>query len=103
MIFNYIILPENLDIIKNEIKDYNIKFIVLMTDETTILKRDKERKSDCQMGERCITLLKSFKNQKYNMKNVLYTTNLSVDETIKIIEDDERFLLKGNYIKSKDI
>ena len=95
MIFNYIILPENLSMIKNKIRDYNIKFIILMTDEVTLLKRDKERKIEYQMGERCITLLNSFKNQKYNLKNILYTTNLSIDETIKRIEDEDRFLLKS--------
>lgn len=64
-----------------------------MTDENTILQRDKERPSECQMGERCLTLLNSFKNKNYHMSNVLFTTNLSVDETIKKIENDDRFYI----------
>lgn len=66
-----------------------------MTDENTILQRDKERPVDCQMGERCLTLLKSFKGKNYHMSNVLFTTGLSVDETIRRIEMDDRFILKN--------
>ena len=46
VIFNYIITPKNLDLIKNTITNYNIKFIVLLADETTLLSRDKERPID---------------------------------------------------------
>ena len=95
VVFNYIVNPENLKLIFNEIKDCDIKFIVLLTDEKTLIARDKERPIDCQMGERCKTLLHSFKDKNYRMSNVLYTTNLSVDETVKVIENDDRFILKN--------
>ena len=85
--------PTPLKQMQNEFKNYNIKFIVLLADEETLLLRDKERPEDCQMKERCITLLNSFKNTNYNEKNLLNTSNLSVDETIDIIENDNRFIL----------
>ena len=78
---------------KNKFKNYTIKFIVLVVDEKTLLLRDKERPEDCQMKERCIVLLNSFKNKNYNAQNILDTTNLSVNETIDIIENDNRFIL----------
>lgn len=93
VIFNYIITPKNLDLIKTTITNYNIKFIVLLADETTLLSRDKERPIDCQMNERCITLLNSFKNSNYNSKHILDTSNLPLDETISIIEKENRFIL----------
>ena len=93
VIFNYIITPQNLDLIKTTITNYNIKFIVLLADETTLLSRDKERPIDCQMNERCITLLNSFKNGDYNLKYILDTSNLSVDKTVSIIKEDNRFIL----------
>ena len=93
VIFNYIINPENLYTIKNEFKDYTIKFVVLLVDEDTLLSRDKERPEDCQMKDRCITLLNNFKNKNYNVQNILDTTNLSVDETINIIENNDKFIL----------
>ena len=93
VIFNYIITPENIELIKSSIQNYKIKFVVLLVDETTLLLRDKTRPEDCQMKERCITLLNNFKNRNYNHQNILDTTNLSVNETIYIIQNDDRFIL----------
>ena len=93
VIFNYIITPKNLDLIKTTITNYNIKFILLLADESTLLSRDNERPIDCQMNERCLTLLNDFKNGDYNSKHILDTSNLSVDETVSIIEEDNRFIL----------
>ena len=93
VVFNYIVTPENIQLIKSSIQNYNIKFIVLLTDESTLLSRDKQRPIDCQMNERCLTLLNNFKNRKYSPNNILDTTNLSVDETLNIIEIDNKFIL----------
>ena len=46
VVFNYIVTPENLALLKNEFKNYTIKFIVLLVDESTLLLRDKERPED---------------------------------------------------------
>lgn len=93
VVFNYIVTPTPLEIMKKEFEDYSIKFVVLLVDENTLLSRDKERPKDCQMKERCITLLNGFKNNNYNKQNILDTSNLSVNETINIIENDNRFIL----------
>lgn len=93
VIFNYIINHENINKIKNEFDNYNIKFVVLLVNEDILLARDKERPEDCQMKERCIVLLNSFKNKKYNSNNILDTSNLSIDEAVNIIENEDRFIL----------
>ena len=93
VVFNYIVTPENIQLIKSSIQNCYIKFIVLLTDESTLLSRDKQRPIDCQMNERCLTLLNNFKNRNYNSKNILDTTNLSVDETLNLIENENRFIL----------
>ena len=93
VVFNYIVTPTPLEIMKKEFEDYSIKFVVLLVDEKTLLLRDKERPEDYQMKERCITLLNSFKNNNYNNQNILDTTNLSIDETVDIIENNNRFIL----------
>ena len=82
-----------MELIKTKINDYNIKFVVLLVDEATLLLRDKSRPEDCQMKERCITLLNNFKNRNYNPQNILDTTNLSVEEIINIIQNDNKFIL----------
>ena len=93
VVFNYIITPENLELIKTAFKDYNVKFVVLITDEATLLARDKERPIDCQMGQRCLTLLNSFKNKNYNSNNILDTSNLSISKTVDIIKNDIKFAI----------
>ena len=93
VVFNYIINPENIRIIKDKFKNYPIKFVVLLVDEATLITRDEERPKDCQMKERCIILLNSFKNNNYNEKNILDTTNLSIDEIVNIIKNNNRFIL----------
>lgn len=93
VVFNYIVTPENLELIKTDFKDYNIKFVVLMTDEAILLARDKERPIDCQMGQRCLTLLNSFKNKNYNSNNILDTSNLSISKTVDIIKNDIKFAI----------
>ena len=94
VVFNYIVTPENLALLKNEFKNYTIKFIVLLVDKSTLLLRDKERPEDCQMKERCITLLINFKNRNYNINNILDTTNLSIEETVNLIQNNNNFILK---------
>lgn len=93
VIFNYIVTPKNIEMIKDKLKSYILKFVVLLTDEATLLSRDKERPEDCQMKERCITLLNSFKSRNYNAQNILDTTNLSISNTLEIIRNDNRFIL----------
>ena len=93
VIFNYIVSFENLSIIRNKFKDFQIKFIVLMVDEHTLLLRDSERPENCQMKERCIVLLNSFKNKGYDDKYILDTSELSVDATVSIVDSDRRFIL----------
>ena len=91
VVFNYIIEPERLEVLKETFKNYDIKFVVLLVDEETLLKRDQERPLDCQMKERCIVLLNSFKKHNYDKKYILDTSNISIDDAVSIVESDDRF------------
>ena len=93
VVFNYIVNPENIKVLQDKFKKYKIKFIILITDEGTLLSRDEGRPKDCQMGERCLTLLNNFKNKNYNKNNFLDTSNLSVDETLEEIEKDNKYFI----------
>ncbi|MBR3324505.1 MAG: AAA family ATPase [Clostridia bacterium] len=94
VVFNYIVNPENIDLIKNEFKNYTIKFVVLMVDEKTIIARDSQRPEDCQMNNRCVVLLNSFKNKNFDSDVVLDTSELSIDKTVSAIENDDRFVIR---------
>ena len=64
-----------------------------MVDEDILLKRDKERPEDCQMKERCIVLLNSFKDHNYDSKYILDTSNISITDAVNTIESENRFVL----------
>ena len=85
VIFNYIL--------QTHFKDFETKFVVLLVDGETILNRDKERREDCQMGERCLLLLQNFKAANFQEKYILDTSNLSVEESVNEIIKKERFLI----------
>ena len=93
VVFNYIVTPNQLEMLKKEFKNYNMKFVLLLVDEETLLERDKQRPEECQMKERCLILLNSFKHNNYDEKNILDTSKLSIDETVQIIENENRFLV----------
>ena len=93
VVFNYIINPKDVKNIQEAVKDVETKFVVLLTDEETLLKRDAERPEDCQMKDRCLVLLNSFKNKGYEEKYILETTKISVEEAVESVENEERFSL----------
>jgi chloramphenicol 3-O-phosphotransferase len=101
VVFNYIVGVEELEKINHIFSNHEIKFVVLMVNEETLIKRDKERPLDWQMGERCIVLLNSFKNKGYSENNLLDTSKLNVDETVeKIIK--EKIAKLRNTLKEYD-
>lgn len=93
VVFNYIISPENLNILKSKFKNYTLRFSVLLTDEKTLLTRDSKRPIDCQMHERCVILLEKFQTQYINSNNILNTTNISVKDIINILKTDDKFII----------
>lgn len=94
VVFNYIINQKDLKNLKNKFKKYNIYFTVLLTDEETIIKRDKERPLDCQMGERCLILLKKFVEENFDENNILNTNDIDINKEVEMIINEDRFLLK---------
>lgn len=97
VVFNYIIYKDSLEQIIKHFNEFEIKFILLMVDEKTIIKRDKLRALDCQQGDRSIILLNKFKEQQCDKKYILDTSKLSIDETVNIIENEDRFLVNAKY------
>lgn len=93
VIFNYIINEKDLENIKLKFSNIPKKFVILMTSEEEILRRDLERPLDCQMKERTIILLRSFKEKKFDIKYYFDTTNLSINETVGEIEKNNKYTL----------
>ena len=73
VVFNYIFNKDSLKKIVNNTYCENIKFIVLMTDEET--------------------LLKSFIQKGFEEKFILETTNLTINQCVDTIINDNRFII----------
>ncbi len=93
VVFNYIINPNNFEKLKNEFKDYEAKFAVLLIDKETLLKRDALRPEDCQMKDRCIVLLNNFKKHNYDLKYIIDTGKSDVNQSANAIITENRFLI----------
>ena len=78
---------------KNKFTDCKIKFIILIANEKEILKRDALRPENCQMKKRCIELLESFKRKNFTEKFYLDTSNLTIEETVQAIENNDEYLV----------
>lgn len=92
VVFNYIIKKDDLEIIRKRFSNIKIKFILLMADDKTLINRDMERCEDCQMGERVLVLKNEFLSQNFLEKYILDTTNLSIEEVINEIEENNNYL-----------
>jgi len=96
VVFNYIIYPDRLKQIIDKFKDNKnliIKFVVLTTNEKTIIERDKLRPEDCQMGDRAIVVLNEFKEKGYDINYILDTSNISPEDTTTLILNEDKFIL----------
>ena len=93
VVFNYIINPSKLSILNQTFKDYDKRFVVLLVDEETLLRRDALRPEDCQMKDRCVVLLNNFKKHNYDEKFIIDTSKTSIEESASIAINDERFVL----------
>ncbi len=93
VIFNYICTPKDTEYIRSNFKDTKIKLCILSTDEDTLIKRDKMRPLDYQMGQRSIILLNEFNERDYDKRYYLDTTLLSIEEIVREIIQNDQFLL----------
>ena len=50
------------------------------------------------MGERCLILLNSIKNKNFDKNNILDTSNLSVEEALKIAKSNHDTAVVGDRV-----
>ena len=70
--------------LRKKFSDYQIIFKVLIAKKDVVIKRDKMRIVDNQMGNRAVVLLDKFINN-YSDEFLLDTSLLSVDEVVERI------------------
>ena len=65
--------------------------MILISDEDTLIKRDRRRDISNQMKERCKILLRDFINKNFDDKYYLDTSNMDIDEISKEILNKSQF------------
>ena len=93
IVYNHIMDKEQVADIKKHFPNCEIKFVCLMVDEETIVKRDKLREPDRQMGERSLILLQELKDENFDEKFILDSSDLNVEQTFNEILTNKRFIL----------
>lgn len=93
IVYNHIMSKEQVEDIKSNFPNAEIKFVCLMVDEETIVKRDKLRAPDRQMGERSLILLKELQDENFDSKNILDSSNLNEEQTMNEILNNNRFVI----------
>ncbi len=96
VVFEYIIFPNDLKYILNHIKKNDnliIKFIVMTGNTQTVIDRNLSReKNNLNRG---LELLDIFNSFDYDRKFYIDTTNLDIQETVKMIIDDNKYIVYG--------
>lgn len=92
-VIDYITFPNEAMWLYKHLKNLSVEisYIVLWTDQQTLLKRDKLRPVNVQMKDRCLTLHNQFLKANIDKRHLLDTTNYSPNEvsfiTNKIMTD----------------
>lgn len=97
VVFNYILNKKDVKKIKKQFLGVQIKFAVLLVNENVLLSRDKERPSDCQMGERCLVLLNDFLNENFNESNIIETSSKTKEEIAELILNSDKFNIQSKF------
>lgn len=89
VVIDYVTFPDEAHWLKDKLKELteNVIYVVLWTDHETLLKRDKLRLPEHQMGERCLILIEEFKESGLKNKHLLDTSQKSTDAIHLAIEE----------------
>lgn len=90
VVINYIITDKELTMLRENLSDFQMHFIVLMANKETIIERDELRPEDEQM-HRVEIHLKKFKEYGFDERFILNTEGKSPNEVVDVI-------LKGKFV-----
>jgi 2-phosphoglycerate kinase len=92
VVIDYVGFMKNAEYIADGLEGRNaeVKFVILITNEDVLLRRDAERKPEFRMGLRCIAGLEEFRQSRPPLKHIIDSTDMEVEKVIdKIMSDDE--------------
>lgn len=89
VIVDYVSFPQEAKWLSDNLKDLNVEvnYVVLWTDNETLLQRDSMRKPENRMGERCLILVNEFMESGLDEKHILETSKNTPNDLATVINE----------------
>ncbi|MGN7942440.1 AAA family ATPase [Virgibacillus sp. 6R] len=99
VVIDYVTFPQEAKWLREKLKDLNVEvsYVVLWTDNETLMNRDNMRKLENRMGERCLVLVHEFIESGLDRKHLLDTSKNTIDDipnVINEIRDNEKYIIR---------
>jgi 2-phosphoglycerate kinase len=95
VVIDFVTFPPEASWLQDNLKDLDVtvKYVVLWTDNDTLIERDSMRKEEHRMGERCLILVNEFKESGLDDKYLIDTSEKDIEYIIGEIIKNKRFKL----------
>lgn len=82
VVIDYVTFPHEAGWLRDNLKEFDteVMYVVLWTNQETLMKRDSRRDAEYRMGERCLILMNEFLESGLDPKHFLDTSNDSVKD-----------------------
>ncbi|MDF2922607.1 MAG: hypothetical protein K0R57_1521 [Paenibacillaceae bacterium] len=89
VVIDYVTFQEDAYWLKDKLKDFteNVIYVILWTDDNTLLRRDQLRLPEHRMGKRCLILLDEFKQSGLKNQHWLDTSHHNADAVHQVITE----------------
>jgi 2-phosphoglycerate kinase len=98
VVIDYVAFMPNAERIAKELQGQavTVKFVVLVTSEEELLRRDSERLPHARMGQRCIEGLKELRQSNLPENFILNTTHMEVEAVVREIRSHSKYVVPMN-------
>jgi len=88
VVVDYVAFSQEANWLRENLKDLNVDviYVVLWTDNETLIKRDNMRKPMYRMGERCLILINEFLKSGLDEKHIFDTSKMTTEDIDFVIE-----------------
>jgi predicted kinase len=89
VVVDYVTFPQEAKWLSDNLKDLNVEvnYIVLWTDNETLLERDYMRKPEHRMGERCLILVNEFMESGLDERHIYETSKDTLYDIPNVINE----------------
>jgi gluconate kinase len=94
VVIDYVTFPKEARWLRDKLinRSVNVSYVVLWTDQETLLRRDQMRVPEHQMGERCLILMNEFVESGLNKRHILDNNHdRPLEQLVELIQTDETF------------